>query len=57
MIPELAILSGVHAQPMSVLGRAGVAEAPGRLLIKPDFITALDAAEDFLSGRSVPQAG
>jgi len=53
----LAILSGVHAQPMSVLGRAGVAEAPGRLLIKPDFITALDAAEDFLSGRSVPQAG
>lgn len=44
----LAILSGVLPQPKSVLDRAGIAERDGRLLIKPDFIAALDAAEDYL---------
>lgn len=47
----LAILSGVLPQPKSVLERAGVVEREGQLLIKPDFISALDAAEDYLLRR------
>ena len=43
----LTILSGVLQQPKSVLERSGVVERDG-LLFRPDFIAALDAAEDFL---------
>jgi SulP family sulfate permease len=47
----LAILTGVSSQPRGVLERAGIREQEGRLLIKPDFMEALDAATDYMSAQ------
>ena len=47
----LAIISGALPQPRSVLDRAGIGEQEGRLLIKPDFAGALDAATDYMAAQ------
>jgi SulP family sulfate permease len=48
----LTILTGLQAQPMALLERAGFRQRPWRLEIRPDFASAVKAAEEALAAAA-----